>query len=169
MNYDYKIINTDPTIAFVKRMLLYIAILCVTISLALIILFILFEKYIMLILPGGMILISVLLMLGIARKTSFYTYHFSNIDLKIIGGRSEIILPLCNLIIEKNAETSDFFDKSIIKLSFIKNRIILRSIIDHDVSIKNVLIYYNDKRYIVALDDYAHAIILGAKDENQVL
>ena len=43
MNYDYKIINTDPTTAFVKRSLLYVAILTVTVSLALIILFVLFE------------------------------------------------------------------------------------------------------------------------------
>ena len=68
MNYDYKVLNTDSTYAFVKRVLLYIAILMMTIALALVVLFILFERYLGLIAPGVMILASALTMFLIGRS-----------------------------------------------------------------------------------------------------
>ena len=166
MNYDYKIINTDPTTAFVKRSLLYVAILTVTVSLALIILFVLFERYLMLIVPGALILLSALAMFLIGRQAGVIEYHFTNDALEVVFGRDIKKFTLSDLTVERNAENSDFFDKTITKLSFIKNRIVFKNAInDNTVTVKNRVITDQTERFIVALDDYALALLGGCKNE----
>ena len=165
MNYDYKIINTDPTIAFVKRAVLYVAILMLTIALALVVLFVLFERYLGLIAPGVMILASALTMIFVGRSAGSADYHFANDRLTVSFGRSNVEFLYENTTVEKNAENSDFFDKNIIKLSFINNRIVLKNTInDNSYTPQNKVVTYQDMTYILALDDYALALIGGVKN-----
>lgn len=162
MNYDYKIINTDPTLAFVKRAVLYLAILTITVSLALIVLFILFERYLMLIAPGVLILLSAFAMFLIGKSVAGFDYHFGNDGFSVSDGRKTFNFSYDDLVVEKNAESSDFLNKSIVKLSFIKNRIVLKnSVNDNTVSTKNYLATYQNVAYILTLDDYALATIGG--------
>ena len=121
MNYAYKIINTDPTLAFVKRVLLYLAILTITVSLALIILFILFERYLSLIAPVVLISASIVTMILVGGRGSVCEYTLSDNALKVGVDGKEFVFELSKMSISKNAEKSDFIDKNILKFSFIKN------------------------------------------------
>ena len=162
MNYDYKIINTDPTLAFVKRAVLYVAILTITVSLALIVLFILFERYLLLIVPGVLIFSSAFAMFLIGKSVSAFTYRFGKDGLSVSDGRKSANFSYDGLTIERNAENSDFFNKSIVKLSFIKNRIVVKNAVnDNTFSTKNYVVTYQDVTYIMTLDDYALATIGG--------
>ena len=162
MNYDYKIINTDPTLAFVKRAVLYVAILTITVSLALIVLFILFERYLLLIVPGVLILSSAFAMFLIGKSVSAFTYRFGKDGLSVSDGRKSANFSYDGLTIERNAENSDFFNKNIVKLSFIKNRIVLKNAVnDNTFSTKNYVVTYQGVTYIMTLDDYALATIGG--------
>ena len=68
--------------------------------------------------------------------------------------------------ISKNAEKSDFIDKNILKLSFIKNRIVLKNVVNNNtLSAKNYVFTYENKQYIAAFDDYTIALIKGANNE----
>ena len=166
MNYDYKVLNTDSTYAFVKRVLLYIAILMMTIALALVVLFILFERYLGLIAPGVMILASALTMFLIGRSVSSFTYRFEKDALTVSDGRFEVKLPYKEISVERNAEKSDFFDKNIIKLSFIENRIILKNTLnDNSYTPQNMIINHQNRTYVLTLDDYSIALIGGINDE----
>lgn len=166
MNYEYKIMNVDPSSAFVKRVLLYIAILTITVSLALIVLFILFERYLALIIPIVLIVVSLAVIFLIGRKVAIYEYSFTDTSLIVRGGRENHSFDLNKIAIDKNAENSDYFNKNIIKLSFIHNRIVVKSAInDNTFSVENCIFRYEDKVYLVGIDDYALAILKGAKDE----
>ena len=166
MNYDYKVLNTDPTIAFAKRSLLYIAILMITISIALIVLFVLFERYLGLVAPGIMIFASALTMFFIGRNVSVVEYHFAKDRFTVSYGRLQTEFLYENVLVERNAENSDFFDKNIIKLSFIKNRIILKNALnDNSYTPQNKVVTYQNEVYILTLDDYALALIGGSKNE----
>ena len=166
MNYEYKIINVDPSAAFIKRMILYIAILTITVSLALVVLFILFERYLSLLIPGVLLLLSIGTMFLIGTKVAIYEYVFTDRTLDISSGREKHSFSLEKIECVKNAEQSDFFDKKIIKLSFVKNRIVVKNaLIDNTLSVDNRLLRYDDKVYLVAFDDYSLAIIKGAKNE----
>ena len=166
MNYGYKIINTDPTLAFVKRVLLYLAILTITVSLALIVLFILFERYLSLIAPVVLILASIVTMILVGGRGSVCEYTLSDNALKVVVDGKEFVFELSKMSISKNAENSDFIDKNILKLSFIKNRIVLKNVVNNNtLSVKNYVFTYENKQYIAAFDDYTIALIKGAKDE----
>lgn len=166
MNYDYKVLNIDPTFAFAKRSLLYIAILMITISLALIVLFVLFERYLGLIAPGVMIFASALTMFFIGRSVSSFEYRFGKDALTVSEGRSEVQFAYKDIVVERNAEISDFFNKNIIKLSFIKNRIVLKNALnDNSYTPQNVIISHQNNTYVLTLDDYALALIKGINDE----
>ena len=166
MNYDYKIVNIDPSLAFTRRVLLYIALLLATVALALIVLFILFERYWMLFLPGGIIIFAASILFLTARKTSVYQYSLSDKSLKVSGGRFEQVFLLENLSIIKNAEKSDYIDKAIIKLSFSNRRIVLKSAVtDNSFCFVDYVVSYENKQYLISLDDYALATVKGEKDE----
>ena len=164
MSYDYKIINSDPTTAFVKRVMLYVSILTITVSLALIVLFILFERYLMLLIPGGMILAAIMIMVFIAKVASVVEYHFADHRLTILKKGKEYVFILSDVSFVKNAEKSDFFDKSITILSFIKNKIVVRNAVnDNNFSLNQQVIAYQNERYLIAFDDYGLSLWKGAK------
>ena len=166
MNYEYKIVNIDPNTAFIKRVVLYIAILTITVSLALIVLFILFERYLSLVIPGALILASIGTMLLVGSKVAVYEYTFTDRLLTVSVGREKFSFDLEMIVPDKNAEKSDFLNKKIIKMSFINNRIVVKNTLnDNTFSAENFLFYYDDKLYLAAFDNYALAIIKGAKDE----
>ncbi len=166
MNYDYKIINTDPTLAFVKRVLLYVCILSITVSLALVVLFVLFERYLMLILPGVWITAAVLTMLLLGKKASYFDYHFTETGLDVTGGNHTFHFAISDLTVLKNSENSDFLQKDITVLTFLKNRIAIKnSANDNTQANINRLVKVNDKTYLLALDDFALALIGGAENE----
>ena len=166
MSYDYKIINIDPTRAFVKRALLYVAILAMTVSLALIILFILFERYLGLIAPGVLILLSVLTIFLIGKSSSVVEYHFTDSALIVQSGRSPERFLLSDISVLKTAENSDFFNKDYSKYSYIHHRIILKNTTnDNSFSIKNYIVTIKNVICIMALDDYALALIGGETND----
>ena len=95
-----------------------------------------------------------------------YDYILTDNTLKVEGDGKEYLFDLSKVSMSKNAENSDFIDKNIIKLSFIKNRIVLKNVINNNtLSVANYLFTYENKQYIAAFDDYAIALIKGAKDE----
>ena len=166
MSYDYKIINVDPSLAFIRRVLLYVALLIGTVALALLVLFILFERYLMLIIPAVMIALAILIFFLTSKRTTIYVYSFTENSLSVTFGRHDRAFILKNVILERNAEKSDFIDKSIVKFSFIKRRIALKNAVnDNTANALDYIISYENKSYLVTLDDYALAIVKGAKDE----
>lgn len=169
MNYDYKVINTNSGLAFAKRALLYTAILSSTVALALVVLFILFERYLFLILPGCMILYTVITFVLTGRSPGVYLYHFAPDALKIEGkGAKNVVLSYKKIAIIKNAEKSEFLDKNIIKYAFSECRIILKNTVNNSLT-HVYLITYDEKRYLIALDEYAETILRGAMDETDIL
>ena len=166
MNYDYKIINTDPTTAFIKRVVLYIAILSITISLALVVLYILFERYLMLIVPGVLIAFSVLVFFVIGRMKSNVHYHFTNKELQIQEGRKTIAYAFEDLKVVREAENSDFADKSLRFHTFLHRKMIVRDLCcGEDVPCKAFLVSHKGEKMILSLDDYALALIGGDSRE----
>lgn len=167
MSYDYKIINTDPNLAFVKRAVLYLAILSLTVGLALVVLFLLFERYLMLILPGIMILFFALTCFFVGRSPAAYSYHFTEKYLELEGnGRATLKIALEDIKVEKNAEFSDFSQKKNIKYTFWKNRIIVKNNTnENSFSVKSVFALVRNERYLLALDDYARTLVRGATHE----
>ena len=165
MSYDYRINEVNPSKAFAKRAILYLCILVVTISLALIVLFILFERYLSLIVPAAFILLAGTVIGVMGRKVATYRYSFKERVLEVVGGGKTIAFELSNVNLIKNAEKSDFFEKGSIILSFIENKIVLKSGLNEDSkSIVSWVVEYEGKRYILALDDYSIALIGGSKD-----
>lgn len=167
MNYDYKVLNTDPTLAFVKRAALYVAILSLTIALALIVLFVLFERYLMLIMPGAMILFFVIVCFLVGRSPSYFSYHFTDKMIEIAAnGRQIASFFIKDIIVEKNADNSDFFKKNIVKYTFSSNRIIVKTATNNNNSgAQPMLCAIGEKYYVLALDDYALSIIRRTQDE----
>ena len=167
MNYGYRINNVSPTQAFVKRVVLYLCILMMTVALALIVLFILFERYLSLIAPALMISASVLILILMGRKVGSYFYSFGERRLIVSDRVKTYDFDLDKMIIVRNAEKSDFFDKSIIKLSFIDNKIVLKNNLnENNLSISSQLVSYCGKHYILALDNYSRALMGGAESED---
>lgn len=171
MNYDYRVLNTNRSLAFSKRAILYLAILMTTIAFALIVLFILFEKYRMLFLPAGILLISALIGGLVGRNPSVFSYHFAENELTIEGnGRRVALICLADVEILKNAEKSDFLNKKIIKFTFIENRIVLKNAVNYNsIPVQSFLVKAQNKQYILGLDEYALSLIRGGKNDAPLL
>ena len=166
MSYDYKILNTDPTTAFIKRVVLYIAILSITVSLALVILYILFERYLMLILPGVTIALSIVVFLVIGRMKSSVSYHFSDKDLVIQSGKNASAFAFCDLTVVREAEQADFANKEVKICTFLHHRMVLKDVCaEEELQCKAFLVSHKDQTLILALDDYALALIGGDSRE----
>ena len=167
MSYEYTVVNADTSFLFVKRALLYLAIILATIALALVVLLILFEKYLFLLLPAGMLILSVGTMLLIGRKSTTFFYRFSRDILTVEEkGGKETILPYASLAFLKNAEYFDFITKETVNLSFPNSRIIVKEAsTDRAESIRIGLYSNGDKKYLLAFDDYALTMIRGTNDE----
>lgn len=165
MTYDYKIINADWNFNFAKRVALYIALLCFIVAIALVILFILFERYLALLIPGGLILVSACVWIILGKKTSAFSYHFTENVLEVNGNNSiSVVLKLANVQEIKTAEKSDFFDKSIIKLCFINCKIVMKTHLNYSTEMPDcVVVSIESNRYILGLDEYAIALLGGEK------
>ena len=167
MNYDYKIINVNQNAAFAKRTILYVAILLAIIALALIILDILFEKYLLLLIPGAMFSVSAVIAAVIGRSASAFSYRFTSTDLTIEGnGRELVHIPLSELTIEREGAERDFSDKDIVKCTFLENRIAMKAGIGEGAeTVKSVIVSFDGKHYLLGFDAYAYSLIGGMKDE----
>lgn len=167
MNYDYKIINKNANLAFAKRVILYFGILVATVALALVVLFILFERYLMLLMPAGMFLFSAGIGFLIGRAPGAYTYSFSDKVLLIEGnGREVARISLEDISVEKTAEEKDFLDKSISKYTFFNNRVLFKiGMGTEDVSAQNLIVFQGEKRYLLGFDTYAISLIEGRKKD----
>ena len=116
--------------------------------------------------PGIMIFASALTMFFIGRNVSVVEYHFAKDRFTVSYGRLQTEFLYENVLVERNAENSDFFDKNIIKLSFIKNRIVLKNALNNNsYTPQNKVVTYQNEAYILTLDDYALALIGGSKNE----
>ena len=167
MNYDYRIINTDANTAFAKRMIVYLALLSATIAFALVILFLLFARYLMLLLPAGMFLFSGVSSFLVGRKPGIYLYHFSDKTLEIEGnGRKLLQANIVEIAVEKNAENSDFLSKEIKALTFRNNRIVVKnSTNENSLSVDSQVVSVGETRYILGLDEYSLSCIRSMKNE----
>ena len=166
MNYDYKIIDVDPNKRFLYRALLYLAILLSTVGVALVILLILFERYLTLILPVAFFLVSAIISILVGKQTKVYSYHFTENALKIEGKNGLISsFDIADLLIIKNASKSDFFDKRILKFAFFKCRIVLKNTLNNNnLSPEYFIVSDNsDRKLLLALDEYALALFGGVK------
>ena len=166
MNYDYKIIDVDPNKRFLYRALLYLAILLSTVGVALVILLILFERYLTLILPVAFFLVSAIISILVGKQTKVYSYHFTENALKIEGKNGLISsFDIADLLIIKNASKSDFFDKRILKFAFFKSRIVLKNTLNNNnLSPEYFIVSDNsDRKLLLALDEYALALFGGVK------
>ena len=166
MNYDYKIIDVDPNKRFLYRALLYLAILLSTVGVALVILLILFERYLTLILPGAFFLVSAIISILVGKQTKVYSYHFTENALKIEGKNGLISsFDIADLLIIKNASKSDFFDKRILKFAFFKSRIVLKNTLNNNSLSPEYFIVSDDsdRKLLLALDEYALALFGGVK------
>ena len=166
MSYDYKILNVDPSSAFVKRVALYIAILVTTISVALLILYILFERYLMLILPGVLIALSILVFVAIGRVKTAFSYHFSDLSLCLQDGKTMLSFNYDDLKVIREANNNDYADKDAKIYTFQNNRLVLKGVSSaEDLSSKAYILMYKEEKLILALDDYALALIGGIPRE----
>ena len=166
MNYDYKLVNVDPNGAFIKRFFLYLALLSVTVAVALVILVILFERYLLLLLPGGMLLFSFTVWILIGRSASFYEYHFSGERLTIEGnGRTMATFSLCDPQFGQTAAECDFFKNNIVKYAFLHTRFVMKNNADERATLRFKVFEVVGVRYLLAFDDYATSLIGGRKDE----
>lgn len=171
MSYDYNVKNTDGGFAFIKRMLLYVAIMVTTIGFALTILFVLFELYLWLILSLGMMIFAVGGMLLLGRKVSLFRYLLTPETLIVtaVGGK-EYRFAVSEFSFERNAEKSDFISRDIIVLTFPKGVIITKNAVNQDTSEGvSCLVRYHDRKYLLMLDDYARSLLFGEKNEDTLL
>ena len=168
--YDYKVINTDGSFAALRRSILYVAILLSVIATALVVLFILFELYLNLIICAVIYLICFTVAFLMGKRTLEFAYSFtdSSLTIRSKNGKSDVFL-LNNLTLIKNAENSDFLSKSIIKKSFIKNRIIVKNALNKDsLDVKSFVVGYENESYIMTFDDYSLTFFKGEKSEDSV-
>ena len=165
MIYDYKIVDADPNKRFVKRVALYIALLFLIVSFALVILFVLFQRYLSLMLPAALTLVSTIIWFTVGRKAEKYEYFFTENLLEIKeNDRVLMRFAFSEIDEERNAEKSDFFDKSIIKFTFIESRIIMKNAInDNNIMLKTMVVTMKQKEYLLAFDEYALALLGGKK------
>ena len=161
MNYDYKVTNADPAKAFVGRMATYLALLLFVVGLATFVLLLLFERYVSLFISAGFLLASFAIWFFVGRRAVSYGYHFTEEAIEIErNGANFVHILLKDMPILKNAEKSDFFDKSIIKLCFIHSRIISKNAVKYN----NLECFYKVIdvdlcRYLLAFDEYALSLI----------
>ena len=165
MNYDYTIIDVDPNKSFVKRALLYLAMLLSIVALALVILLILFERYLLLFLPAGMILVAAAIWFLVGKRVNSFRYHFTDKELKVSSdNRLLLSIELNGLLMEKLSDKSAFFNKDIIKLAFAKSRIVLKeNLNDNNSSIVFAVLTVDSKKYLLGFDEYAIALVGGVK------
>ena len=157
MIYEYTVINADSAIWAVKRAAIYLAILIITISTALVVLYILFERYLSLIACAMLYLFSILTMVVVGRRKDVYTYALSAdgvLTIRIKSGTLEEIDLKC-LVLIKNAEYSDFLQKSTIKYAFINSNTVLKNGINKNSNdFKNVVLTDSEHSYILSADNY---------------
>ena len=165
MTYDYRIVEKDPAKAFVKRVALYFALLLLIVSLALIVLLILFERYLSLLIAGGLLLLSVFVWWIVGHSRAVYEYHFTDDVLEIVDkSGKKVRFSRSGLIVEKNAEISDFFDKSIMKLTFKNGDIVIKNAVNDSTNIpQNVIVRSDSSRFLLGVDEYTLALIGGEK------
>ena len=166
MNYDYKIVNTDPNALFMKRALLYLAMLLAIVAVALFVLLILFERYLSLFISAGLLLDSVLIWIIVGRTSVAFYYHYSEKSLRVEGKKGDTLsLMLSEIKIIKNAEKSDFFNESIIKYTYINGRIIMKNSLNENMpKTESVVVECGSDRYLLGLDEYAAALLGGKND-----
>jgi len=171
MNYGYTLKNIDLNQAFLKRSIIYVAILMVTVSIALTILFLLFQLYLWLILSGGLLIVALAMIFLIGRLTSLYSYQFLHDTLVITtGGGKEQRFVLSELSVIRNAEKSDFSSKEIVKYAFLNGVIITKNAVNQNTqTCKSVVVNYQNKDYLLTFDDYSYSNVLEVKDEDTIL
>ena len=167
MNYDYKLVNVDPNGAFVKRVLLYLALLSATVAIALVILVILFERYLLLLLPGGMLLFSFTVWFLIGRSPSSFEYHFSGETLSIEeNGRAVATFTIADLRSCRTAEKFEFSNKNTVKCAFLHTRFVMKNNVnENEAALKYKVCEVDGINYLLAFDDYAISLIGGRIDE----
>ncbi|MBQ7501047.1 MAG: hypothetical protein IJT91_09155 [Clostridia bacterium] len=161
MNYDYKVINADPAKGFVRRVATYIALLLFVVGLATLVLLLLFERYLSLFISAGFLLASFAIWFFVGRRAVSYGYHFTEEVIEIErNGANFVHIKLKDMPIMKNAEKSDFFDKSIINLCFIHSRIISKNAVKYNnLECIYKVIDVDSCRYLLAFDEYALSLI----------
>ncbi|GEM_PF-2234769 len=166
-SYVYKVINIDASMIALRRSLLYVAILLSVCATALAVLFILFELYFRLFISAAVYLIAFFLQFMAGKIRTVYTYSFNDSLLKIEKGNGKSLeIPYEKIDFIKNADNSEFFKKDIINLTFIKNKIIIKSELnENSFSAKQYILQCENDRYIVTLDEYAIAILTEEKDD----
>ena len=122
--YSYKVVRIDAGMVALRRMVVYFCILLFIISTALVILFILFERYMALIACGVMYVLSVLVLFISGRGGRSYIYRFSNSSLEIENERKDVFVVEPNRPFSlKPADHLDEDDPQIVKYCFRCNKV----------------------------------------------
>ena len=163
--YEYTVVNADSFAWALKRGVIYVAILLLTVATALVVLFILFELYLALFACLGMYVFSIGLILLVGRRKDVFKYVASAEKLTISDrGKVSATFTLKELENVKKAEFSDFLDKKITKFAFPKTKSVIKIASEEGANAFAECIFeYEGKRYILSLDDYMTSIILRSK------
>ena len=157
VTYSYKVVRVDGAMLALRRAVIYFCILLFIISTALVILFILFERYLMLLLCFGLYAVDVLLLILSGRGEHYYSYHVTGGVLEIIsesGAKRTFSLTDRDVLAPYDGDE----DASVIKYCFPLCRVTARSVTQDNVFKKYILTVEAEK-VMLLLDTYAVVLL----------
>lgn len=158
--YDYKVIDANGVTSAVKRAVIYLAFLIMVVSFALIVLYILFERYLFLVIPGCGIFFSAFIVFFMGRKNDLFRYSFDERGRLTISTRQgkSFVFDVESFVRIKQAEYSDFRKKEIEKYCFPQSSLFANGA-GKAASAQKILFSYKGKEVILLLDEYAENIM----------
>ena len=163
--YDYKVTDANGVTLGLKRAVIYLALLMTIVSLTLVVLYILFELYVLLVIPGCGLGFSALVFFLMGRKNDLFVYSFDESGGLTIKTRKGKAFSFDTNKFErvKIAEYSDFQDKTALKFCFPLSKLFAKEGAD-GVNPQKMLFLYEGKKVILLLDDYAMTIITRSEE-----
>ena len=143
----------------IRRMVIYFSILTFLISTALAVLFLLFERYILLTVCAGLYVAGILLLLISGRGAHSFVYRIrpSVLELESESGEKETFIREEESTL-RLAERSEEKEGDIVKRCFSANRIAARSVVK-DSSFKKYVFTCGGRRILLLLDEYAVVLL----------
>jgi len=161
--YSYKVVRVNGGMLALRRAIIYFCILLFIVSTALVVLFLLFERYMMLFLCAGMYVLAFFLLFISGRGESCFMYHigYGVIEIQMEKGERKVFR-LTDSTVLRIAVTADEDSSETVKFCFPNNRIVGRNISKEGL-FKKYLLTMNGAQILLLLDTYA-LVLLQRRD-----
>jgi len=161
--YEYKVIKTEEGPLVIRRIAIYLSILLIVISSAMLILFLLFEKYLQILFCVGAYGVAITVLCLIKGKKSVFSYSFRGETLYVENPDGKVFeLPMGGLSFLKYSDDSDELNEEISKYCFADNEISMTNL-GGRTSFEKCIFLFEDKKVLLLMDDYAFTLFQRGK------